>query len=187
MIRLSDALCNAVLDAGIATQFDGDFLDFYTTSQPASANNATSGTLVASIALPADALGAAANRQLAKAGVWEDAAADAAGIVGWARFRELGDTGASDATKKRMDVRCGTAAAIAWASATAYLVGDKRLSGGFTYICTEAHTSDADTEPGIGPAWLDMWDPIEMTLDNDNVAAGQGFTVTGFTLTQPNG
>ena len=70
---------------------------------PASANDAPTGTLVASMTLPADAFGAAASRAVAKAGTWEDTSADATGTIGWARLRESGDGGGSSTTDRRVD------------------------------------------------------------------------------------
>lgn len=91
-VRTNDALANARLDA-----FDADFnngaLEFYSGAQPASANSAASGTLLAAAdPLPADAMAAASSRQKAKAGTWEDPTANAAGTIGWARLRNAADT-----------------------------------------------------------------------------------------------
>lgn len=91
-VRTNDALANERLDA-----FDADFnngaLEFYSGGQPASANNAATGTLLAAAdPLPADAFSAASSRQKAKLGTWEDIAANAAGTIGWARLRNAGDT-----------------------------------------------------------------------------------------------
>jgi hypothetical protein len=91
-VRTNTTLANQRLDS-----FDADFnngaLEFYSGAQPASADNAATGTLLAAVdPLPADAFNAAASRQKAKAGTWEDLAANAAGTIGWARLRNAGDT-----------------------------------------------------------------------------------------------
>lgn len=103
MFRFSDGLCNAMLDAGFGPQFDSGFLDIYTGAQPATAGAAPTGTLLGVIPLPADAFGAAVARVISKLGTWEEAAADAAGVAGWARFRLAGDGGLADETEIRLD------------------------------------------------------------------------------------
>lgn len=100
--RLSTALRNGQADA-IGDDFDSGFLDIYTGSQPASPDDAPTGTLLASIPLPADAYAAAAAGAVAKNGTWQDTSADATGIAGWYRFRTAADGGGSSTTLKRFD------------------------------------------------------------------------------------
>lgn len=76
---------NVALDA-IADEFDGGTLKIYTGAQPASPNDAPSGTLLATIDLPTPAFGAAAAGSVAKNGTWQDTSADATGTAGWARL-----------------------------------------------------------------------------------------------------
>ena len=45
----------------------------------------------------------------------------------------------------------------AWLTATAYAVNDGTSNGGSSYICTQAHTSGASTEPGVGASWATYW------------------------------
>lgn len=45
----------------------------------------------------------------------------------------------------------------AWATSTAYVVGNIRSNGGVNYYCTAAHTSGATTEPGVGVSWTTVW------------------------------
>ena len=94
---------DAALNAAAGDQFDSGVLEFRTGAQPTLANDAPTGTVVASLTLPADAFGAAAAKVAAKAGTWQDASADAAGTVGWARLRESGDGGGSSTTDRRLD------------------------------------------------------------------------------------
>lgn len=96
--RFNTASANRLADS-LGTAFDSGFLDIYTGAQPASANDDATGTLLVSIDLPADAFAAAADGVAALSGVW---AADgvAAGLAGWGRFRNAGDT-------LRMDVSVG--------------------------------------------------------------------------------
>lgn len=76
---------NVALDA-IADEFDGGTLKIYSGAQPASPNDAASGTLLATITLPTPAFGAAAAGSVAKNGTWQDTSADASGTAGWARL-----------------------------------------------------------------------------------------------------
>lgn len=105
--------------------------------------------------------------------------AGAAGTAAEAKLHNVADT--HQVTGFLVD----TAATVAWATATAYVVSDKRLNGGVSYVCTEAHTSDADTEPGVGPSWPDMWDQIHITMDNLTVASGQTVNLASFVWTEP--
>jgi hypothetical protein len=90
-VRLNDNMANDLLD-GIDSVFNSGTLEIRSGSQPASANDAATGTLLASIALPADAFAAAASRSKGKSGTWQDASADAAGTAGWFRLKNGADT-----------------------------------------------------------------------------------------------
>jgi hypothetical protein len=98
-VRINDGLRNSQVDAASEAVADSGVLEFRTGTQPASANDAASGTLLASITLPADAFAGAASGSAAKAGTWQ-AAVTAAGQAGWARMRNSGDT-------LRMDMSVG--------------------------------------------------------------------------------
>src|SRR5687767_6963357 len=99
----ADHRMNAAFNGAAGDNFDSGVLEFRTGSQPTLANDAPTGTIVASITLPADAFGTAASKAIAKAGTWQDASADNAGTVGWARLRESGDGGGSSTTDRRLD------------------------------------------------------------------------------------
>lgn len=45
----------------------------------------------------------------------------------------------------------------AWATTTAYAVGDFVNDGTLVYRCIQAHTSSASDEPGVGAAWETYW------------------------------
>jgi hypothetical protein len=99
--RLNTANQNRLADS-LGSAFDSGALEIRTGAQPASANDAASGTLLATITLPADCFAAAASGVAAKSGTWTDTV-DASGQAGWARFRNAGDT-------LRMDVDVGQGA-----------------------------------------------------------------------------
>lgn len=46
----------------------------------------------------------------------------------------------------------------AWLTSTAYAVNDGVSNGGSSYICTQAHTSGASTEPDVGASWASYWE-----------------------------
>ena len=93
-IRWNTAKRNALVDAGVASL---TVLEIRTGSQPASANDAASGTLLATITI---AWGAGASGVASITGT-PSTTAVATGTAGWARFRNTGDT-------LRMDGAVGT-------------------------------------------------------------------------------
>jgi hypothetical protein len=103
-IRLNTQARNAILDGGLDI-FDGGTLRIYSGSQPATANLAPSGTLLAAITLPNPAYAAASSGARAKTGTWQDTSADggSATAAGWARISESGDDGSEDGDFARLD------------------------------------------------------------------------------------
>jgi hypothetical protein len=84
-IQFSVAVRNARADAIEATIGASAIMKIRTGSMPANCATADSGTVVATLALPADWMAAASAGSKAKSGTWEDAAADADGTA--AHFR----------------------------------------------------------------------------------------------------
>lgn len=84
-LQLSVAARNARLDAIETTIGTSAILRIRTGAAPATCATADSGTVLATLNLPADYLAAAASGAKAKSGTWEDTAADAAGTA--AHFR----------------------------------------------------------------------------------------------------
>jgi len=87
---------------GLLDQFDTDFpagavLEIYSGSPPG-AENAASGTLLASITLPSSPWASASGGSKAKANTWSDSSADGSGTAGWFRLRNAGDTKRLDGT-----------------------------------------------------------------------------------------
>lgn len=133
-LQLSTSVRNAVLDAIETTIGASAVLKIRTGAPPANVAAADSGTVLATLSLPADWMAAADAGSKAKAGTWEDASADDTGTA--AHFRLY----ASDGT-------------------TPHLQGTVTATGGGG----------------------------DLTVDNTSFAAGQSFTVTGFTLNAQNG
>src|SRR5690349_16032768 len=104
-----------------------------TGAQPANCAAANSGTVLATLTLPSDWLGAAASGAVALSGTWSDSSADNPGTAAHFRIHES--------------------------------------------TATTCHMQGSVTATGGGG---------DMTVDNTSFAAGQAFTVTGFTLTDGN-
>lgn len=83
--QFSTAARNAALDAMETAIGVSPSLEIRTGAAPASCAAADSGVVLATLALPADWMAAAANGAKALAGVWQDLAADASGTA--AHFR----------------------------------------------------------------------------------------------------
>jgi hypothetical protein len=129
-IRFNTALQNEVLD-GLDATFNNGTLEIRT-GTPAGPNNAATGTVLATVTLPADAFAAAAGGTKAKAGTWTDNAADNTGTAGHFRLRS--------------------------ADGLRIMEGTVTIGGGGG----------------------------DMTVDNTSFAAGQQFTITGFTMSSTN-
>lgn len=89
--QLSVAVRNAQADALETAIGASPVLMLRTGAVPASCAAANSGTVVATLNLPADWLTNAANGSKSKSGTWEDPTADAAGTIG--HFRIYDSTG----------------------------------------------------------------------------------------------
>lgn len=85
-LQLSTSARNALLDAIETAAGASAILKIRTGAVPASPSAADTGTVLATIALPADWMAAAAGGTKAKSGTWEDTAADAAGTAGHFRI-----------------------------------------------------------------------------------------------------
>ncbi len=89
-IRINTAAQNAIVDTH-GDAFNSGAMEIRTGTQPASANDAVTGTLLGTITVPATAFGAPASGAVAKAGTWSTTAV-ATGTAGWYRLRNSGDT-----------------------------------------------------------------------------------------------
>jgi hypothetical protein len=86
--QFSTAARNASLDAIETTIGASPTLELRSGAAPANCAAADSGTLLASMALPADWLAAASAGAKALLGTWQDLSADAAGTVGHFRVKQ---------------------------------------------------------------------------------------------------
>lgn len=132
-LKFSEALRNARAGQIETTIGASAVLKIRTGAAPADVATADSGTVLATLNLPADWMAAPSAGAVAKAGTWEDTSADDAGTAG--HFRLYATDG------------------------------------------TTCHMQGTVTATGGGG---------DMTVDNVVFAAGQSFTITGFTITEGN-
>jgi hypothetical protein len=92
-LQLSVTARNDRLDAFEATVGASAILKLRSGLQPATCATADSGTVIASLTLPADWMEAASGGAKVKSGTWQDVSADAAGTIG--HFRIYDSTGAT--------------------------------------------------------------------------------------------
>jgi hypothetical protein len=85
-LQLSTAVRNALLDAIETTTGASAIMKIRTGAQPASAGAGDSGSVLATLNLPADWMAAAASGAKSKSGTWQDASADATGTAGHFRI-----------------------------------------------------------------------------------------------------
>jgi hypothetical protein len=104
--HLGNTMVNALCNGGSGvSHFNDAIIDYYSAPQPSSADAAVSGTLLASMTLPSDAMTAASGRACAMQGNWQTDSGGAvgAGTVAWARIRRPGDSGGTSLTADRID------------------------------------------------------------------------------------
>lgn len=85
-IQLSTAVRNALLDSIEVTVGASAILKIFSGAPPANCAAANSGTLLATLNLPADYWAAASSAAKAKSGTWEDTSADGTGTAGHFRL-----------------------------------------------------------------------------------------------------
>lgn len=91
-LQYSVAVNNAKLDAIEATIGVSAILKIRTGAVPANCAAADSGTVLATVSLPADWMAAAASAAKAKSGTWQDTSADASGTAAHFRIYDSGGT-----------------------------------------------------------------------------------------------
>lgn len=94
MATTNDTLAHLMLD-GIDAAFNSGTMTIRTGAAPGAGETAT-GTVLATITLPADAFAAASGRTKAKSGTWQDTSADATGTAG--HFRLVGGANVLEGT-----------------------------------------------------------------------------------------
>lgn len=125
-IQLSTTVRNARLDAIESTIGTDAVLKIRSGAAPADCGTADSGTVLASLTLPADWMAAAASGAKAKSGTWQDASADATGTA--AHFRLY----ASDGTTCHMQGTVGTSGTDMIVDSTSFTAGQSFTINTFT-------------------------------------------------------
>lgn len=87
-MQFSDATRNAALDAIETAVGASPTLEIRSGAVPAAVTDPDTGTVLVTMALPADWMAAAAAGSKAKAGTWQDGAADATGTAGHFRLKQ---------------------------------------------------------------------------------------------------
>ena len=91
-LQYSDAVRDAQNNAIETTIGAAPILEIRTGSPPADCATADSGTLLASMTLPSDWIGASSGGVASKLGTWEDTSANASGVAGHYRIKDSGGT-----------------------------------------------------------------------------------------------
>lgn len=92
-LQLSTAVRNGMLDAIETVTGGSAILKIRTGAPPANCGAADSGTVLATVNLPADYMTAASGGSKTKSGTWEDTSADASGTAGhWRLYASDGTT-----------------------------------------------------------------------------------------------
>jgi hypothetical protein len=125
-IQLSVAVRNARLDAIETTIGTSAIMRIRTGAAPANCAAADSGTVLATLNLPADYLAAAASGSKAKSGTWEDTSADATGTA--AHFRIYDSAG----TTCHLQGTVGTSGTDLVVDNTSFATGQSFTVTGFT-------------------------------------------------------
>lgn len=99
---LSTGARNDAADRHSAQVYNSAILEIRTGAAPGP-DAAATGTVLASITLPADAHSAAASGAAALSGTWQDSSADASGTAAHFRIRASGDANGSSTTALRVE------------------------------------------------------------------------------------
>lgn len=89
-MQYADDVRNAMLDTMESTIGTGAIMKIRTGSAPATCATADSGTVLATLNLPADWMAAASSGSKAKSGTWQDASADNTGTAAHFRIYDSG-------------------------------------------------------------------------------------------------
>jgi len=180
-MQFSTALRNARLDAIETLIGTSAVLCLWSAALPGNCAAADAGTDLARATLPSDWMSDASAGSKAKSGTWQDAAANANGLARHYRIY------ASNGTTCHIQ----GLVSMPWAASTAVQVGQQMHNGGNVYVVTTAGTTASSGGPsGTGTGITDgsvTWNyvgPVDMTIDNVDIAVGQQVTVTGYTLTE---
>jgi hypothetical protein len=196
--QISTAVRNARLDTVESTIGASAQLKVRTGAPPANCAAADTGTVLATMTLPADWMAAAAAGSKALSGTWQDASADATGTAGHFRVYDSAGTTCHIQGTAGQNVVLTTSALTAangnvlTFAATTGVVAGMNVSGtgvvaGSTVAAVTGTTVTLSMTSTAGVAsGASITFSYDMSLDNASIAAGQSVTVASFTLTDSN-
>lgn len=180
MFQFSTAFRNASLDQFEPVAGTSAIMRIRTGAPPANAGAARTGTVLATMNLPADYMANASGGQKALQGTWQDTSADASGLAGHFEIMDSGLT----------TCHCQGLVSMPWAASVAVVVGQQMHANGNLYRCTVAGTTSATapnhtsgTATDGGATWQFVQVGTDVEIQNVNIAAAQAVSVTAFTLT----
>jgi hypothetical protein len=196
--QLSTAVRNARLDTVESTIGTSAQLKVRTGAPPANCAAADTGTVLATMTLPADWMAAAAAGSKALSGTWQDASADATGTAGHFRIYDSAGTTCHVQGTAGQNVVLTTSALTAangnvlTFAATTGVVAGMNVSGtgvvaGSTVAAVTGTTVTLSMTSTAGVAsGASITFSYDLSLDNASIAAGQSVTVASFNLTDAN-
>jgi hypothetical protein len=198
MPQFSVAVNNARLDVIETTIGASAQLKFRTGAPPANCAAADTGTVIATVLLPADYLANASAQSKVLQGVWQDLSADAGGVIGHFRIYETTGvtchwqgtagqavpltTSALTAANNNVLTFASTTGVTTqmFASGTGVVPGSRVIAVTGTTV-----TLNYASIAGVASAAAITFAP-EVTVDNATVVATQQINVTSFTLNEAN-
>lgn len=194
--RLNAAARNLQADS-IGTDLNSGTMEIRTGAQPASGDDAASGTLLVTINLPADAFDAAVAGVAVKAGTWTGTAV-ATGVAGWYRKKNSGATRNYDGAIKPQTFLDGAinsgVTTITVDDTTAFpSTGTLKIdSEEMTYTGKTGTTftgltrgANSTVAASHGDNAVVQGQDAELGLDNTQINSGQVVTISAYQLVQP--
>lgn len=177
----SNTVLNAQADAAETAIGAAPTLEIRAGTPPAAIGTADSGTLLATMTLPSDWLGAASAGVKTLLGTWSATAA-AAGKATYYRIK----AGATAHVQGLVS--------MPWQASSAVVVGEYVSNGGNLYRCTTAGTTASSGGPsGTGATisdgtavWAYQQAGTDMSMDNTAIASGQSVTINSYSLSVTN-
>jgi hypothetical protein len=195
-IQMSAAARTARLDAFETTTGASPTLEIRSGAAPANCAAADSGTLLASMALPANWMNDASAGVKTLLGAWQDAAADGTGTAGHFRIKQgatchmQGSVGANVAIATNA-LTAANSNVLNFASTTGVTVGQMISGTGIVpgsqvlALTATSVTMSLASTAGVASAATITFSG-DMTIDNASIVTGQQVNVTAFTLTDGN-
>lgn len=195
MPQLSVAVRTARVQAIETNIGTSALLRIFTGSPPANCAAASTGTLIAEMALPSD-WATTASGVLTQSGTWQDASANNTGTAGYYRLFDTAGTacGAQGlcgqlVTLTTNNTTAAGSAVLNFAATTGVIVGQyvsgTNIPAGSRVIALTATTvtlSQVVTGGGVANGASINFNP-ELTLDNASINAGQQVNISTFTIT----